>query len=319
MIIQNIRLGFATNSSSTHSIVFGLQGQEDYLLDEEAFGWENFILTSKEAKSKYLAIVLYQAIVDKIGEPMAQAVVKDWCQVSVSKDAYIDHQSLMGLPVDRMRIGYYGRGPHQISQEFFKDLYDYYMKKDLAIIGGNDNDRENEDDEIKKQSLERHSHKIPPEQVNDNWICRKDGDWWVIMNRFSGAKIRLSFKDNPEPEKYIKSSVPELIDIKLTDFCPFGCKYCLTPDTQILTPQGKRPISEICIGDIVYGYSHSNSTRTELEVEQLFERDYSGDMIVIEAENGKEIKLTPEHEVFTINRGYVFAANLTEKDEILSF
>lgn len=227
MIIENIRMGYATNSSSTHSIVFGLQGQEDILPEDDCFGWENFLLVSNEAKARYLATVLYNAISDKIGPEMAKAVIADWCKTSINESAYIDHQSLMGLPVDRLRLGNYSRdGSYQISHEFFKELYDYYMRSDLSISGGNDNDYDGTYYE------NRQPHKVPTETINDNWVCRKDGDWWVIMNRYSGVKIRLSFKDNPEPKKYTKSTLPELYDLKLTDWCQFGCQYCYQGSTK---------------------------------------------------------------------------------------
>lgn len=316
MHIENIRMGFATNSSSCHSIVFGLSKTDDNYDGNSEFGWDEFVLTTKESKSAYLATVLKFAIEDKIGPAMTKAVIKDWCQTSIKRDAYIDHQSLMHLPVDRMRLGEYRKdGSYQISHDFFQELFDYYMQDGLAIVGGNDNGDESSFSHFKSQR-----HIIPVDNHSSGeLICRKDGDWWVLMNRCSGVKIRLSLKKDPNPKQYKASSTPELIDIKITDFCPFGCEYCLTPDAEILTPQGKKPISEICIGDQVYGYDHNNNRRMELTVEQLFERDYSGDMIVIETEDGKNLKLTPEHEVFTSNRGYVFAGNLTENDEILSF
>tara|TARA_B100001778_G_scaffold330827_1_gene333981 strand:- start:9571 stop:11118 length:1548 start_codon:yes stop_codon:yes gene_type:complete len=230
MHIENVRMGFATNSSSSHSIVFGLEGQEDVFPEygEDEFGWDNFILASKDAKAKYLAVALYSAIEQKIGSDMASAVIKDWCKVSISADAYIDHQSMMGLPADRMRLGGWNHdGDYTISREFFDELYRYYMRKDLVIVGGNDNSYES-----KPLPNEEHHAHVVGEEINDNWVCRKDGDWWTLMNRTSGTKIRLSFKDKPKPEKYEASTTPELVDIKITDFCPFGCSYCYQDSTK---------------------------------------------------------------------------------------
>ena len=41
------------------------------------------------------------------------------------------------------------------------------------------------------------------------------------------------------------------------------------------------------------------------------------DVIKIETEDGQVITLTPDHRVFTENRGYVEAAQLTEEDILL--
>ena len=65
-------------------------------------------------------------------------------------------------------------------------------------------------------------------------ICRKDPQgYWTIFNKDSGGKVRFSFGDD---EMVIESAqYPELIDIKLTDFCATGCHYCY----QDSTPQGE--------------------------------------------------------------------------------
>ena len=57
MNISNIRLGFATNSSSTHSIII-LPGQVDDMVWEGEFGWQNFTLASSGAKMLYLAVCM---------------------------------------------------------------------------------------------------------------------------------------------------------------------------------------------------------------------------------------------------------------------
>jgi len=51
MRIHNVRLGLATNSSSSHSIILG-RGLSDVTPEcgPEAYGWDNFVLASKEAK-----------------------------------------------------------------------------------------------------------------------------------------------------------------------------------------------------------------------------------------------------------------------------
>jgi hypothetical protein len=63
-------------------------------------------------------------------------------------------------------------------------------------------------------------------------VCRKDNDCWTLFNRETGTKVRMSFGNdgkNVEPEKAIS---PELVDVKITDFCPFNCKFCYQDSTE---------------------------------------------------------------------------------------
>ena len=93
------------------------------------------------------------------------------------------------------------------------------------------------------------------------------------------------------------SPSPEVIDIKITDFCDFGCAYCAVPGTMISTPGGLLPIEEILVGQKVVSSDEDGSLRID-EVSQVFEREYEGDIIVIEMEDRTVLELTPNHEVY---------------------
>jgi MoaA/NifB/PqqE/SkfB family radical SAM enzyme len=54
-------------------------------------------------------------------------------------------------------------------------------------------------------------------------IVRKDGDTWVGFNGENGDKIRLSFSEGSTTDK---GKSPELVDLKITDFCDQGCPFC---------------------------------------------------------------------------------------------
>ena len=73
---------------------------------------------------------------------------------------------------------------------------------------------------------------------------------------------------------------------------------CNFPDNQILTSKGRDRIKNISEGDLVYTHKgHKQS------VTKVFERDYQGDLIVIQPRYGLEsIKLTPEHPVLAMPR-----------------
>ncbi len=208
MKVSNIRFGFATNSSSTHSIVLNQRISDNY--DGQEFGWDEWSLSSSEAKSLYLGQTLYQALRDEVGDELAKSVVHDLLKVNINPDGYIDHQSLMTLPTSPKT--------KNISLEFFKELLERYLNPDITIVGGNDN----EEPCIFPESI-RHPHLISTD-IGQNLYCRKDRDWWLLQNRYTGTKVRVSFNDNADP--YTKSTVPELIDLKITNFCVKDCPYC---------------------------------------------------------------------------------------------
>lgn len=123
--------------------------------------------------------------------------------------------------------------------------------------------------------------------------------------------------DSVSPWQPERASVPELVDISVSDMCPYDCNYCAPPGTQVQTPDGDRPIEEIKLGDVVYSADPLTGQTIEETVTQVFERDYEGDLIEIELENGRILRLTPNHEVYTANRGWVEAGDLTEEDNLV--
>ena len=140
----------------------------------------------------------------------------------------------------------------------------------------------------------------------------KNGNYMVcIMN--DGTKIRRTEEDDFIP------SFAENVDVKLTDKCSMGCKFCFPEDVLIETPQGKKQISDIKKGDMVYSFNPLNSEFQIKPVDMLFCRNYEGELIEIMLEDNSIIKCTPNHKFYTTNRGWVAAENLTENDDILTF
>lgn len=223
MHIHQIRHGFATNSSSTHSIlVFSGKRPTDYLVDGD-FGWEFFTAASQDAKRLYLAAFLNQAL-EQLGrsEKEREAIVQVWAGARLSADPpHIDHQSVWALPCE-----FGGTAP---SKEFFDALKEYVMRPDVAILGGNDNTDEH-------HPLGPGKRLLLPTDSYGRWVCRRDrGDVWVLFNQDMGTKIRFSFEDPYDMGAVEKSRTPELVDVKITDHCDQGCTYCY----QDSTPKGE--------------------------------------------------------------------------------
>ena len=260
MRILNVRMGLATNSSSTHSII--LMSPEHYRkvrTDEYYdFGWSFFTAADVRSKTNYLAYILRGNLNSAIGEENTSVIIDALFESKqgnyskeIEENGYgVDHQSFIGLPRN-----WDGQG---INLEFFKDFRDYIINNPIAILGGNDNTEE--------------SHPLRDDGNNLDLGLLEDGDYsdlvarkdhcgrdthWVLFNRHNGTKVRLTFDhypnekgtSNPVDETTIaarkfmlgpikpfnKAAAPELVDIKITDYCTMGCEYCY----QSSTPAGK--------------------------------------------------------------------------------
>lgn len=240
MHISNIRLGLATNSSSTHSIVFGVPMTPDLInLDNgpdnnHSYDRGPFILTKVESKLDYVAVTIYQSLCRTMPTKYAQAVIKDLFGFVVDPEASIDHQSAITLPINRK--GVYDKT--SFNEDFIRDFIIYISRPDIVILGGGD---KYEVGHNEQSIIDRSSGGSKPisehfEILTDrdpDVIAKRDGEYWILFNQTTGAKMRLSFAKDPKP--YVKSKTPELVDLKITNYCPFGCAYCY----QSSTTQGK--------------------------------------------------------------------------------
>ena len=243
MHIANIRAGSATNSSSSHSVILvrsdkypnGVDHLAEPNCDDLAYGWEWFLLTDLESKTKYFAAQLAsnvkaifghsdvgaacKLIQDITGLNMYDRLVEcSWTQ-EMFIDASVDHQSVWNMN------GYDPTDPDTI--DFLRDLFAYICRQDVVIQGGNDND-DSEDLVVGERpagvelacNADGRGHRR----------IRRDGDWYTVFNSQSGNKMRMSFLD--DPGEYVKASAPELVDVKITDYCPLGCSFCYQSSTK---------------------------------------------------------------------------------------
>ena len=99
---------------------------------------------------------------------------------------------------------------------------------------------------------------------------------------------------------------------------------CLAGDSLIKTKNGEIPIKDVVQavknGENVEVLTFNEATKEfeykEVESGLLTKKD--ANIIEIECEDGTTLKLTPDHKVFTENRGWVEAANLTDSDILIS-
>ena len=120
---------------------------------------------------------------------------------------------------------------------------------------------------------------------------------------------------------------------RMVNFSPDGCyeKYrgvgtnpCVTGDTIVKTDKGdisiKELIDKVNNNEIINVLSY-DINNDKIEYQQVTDgmlTRKNANIIEIETEDGEKIKLTPDHKVYTENRGYVNAGELTSDDILLS-
>lgn len=228
LTIHNYRDGFASNSSSTHSIV--MYKNEDKLNSlmeveqDDYFGWGFFVLKDSNKKLAYFYSLLFHSFCTIMHPDYAKHVLTSMFPVngeSGFKDIYnedvkrIDHQSCINFPGKTTIKG----SVNIFNESFINEFKEFILKDNVVVHGGNDNEHRENTVHSFYDFLGTFS----------NIKAKKDGNVWILMDRSSGRKVRFTF-DNPEKDpEYYKSNVPELIDIKVTDLCKNECeckKYC---------------------------------------------------------------------------------------------
>lgn len=217
MKIHNFRAGFATNSSSSHSIVLipddmvgkvSTQGE-----NSGSFGWQNFILADTESKMRYLAAQLVESYSSDAAAN--KDVVERFSKYFGGDDAmrsgissgeiYVDHQSKL----------YLDKSDHTINR-----MVKLFMSPRVVVLGGNDNQDDNPyatGEEI-------------PINTSGGYRLREDGCYFTLFRHGDGTKMRWSF-DVGAPD-FTKASTPELVDLKITGWCDAGCKFCYMGSTK---------------------------------------------------------------------------------------
>jgi ribonucleoside-diphosphate reductase alpha chain len=95
---------------------------------------------------------------------------------------------------------------------------------------------------------------------------------------------------------------------------------CVTGDTLVSTPNGNITMKELVESKENQVLSY-NTELSRIEIQEVTYKALTrenADIIEIELDDGKTLKLTPDHKVYTSNRGYVEAINLKEYDDIIT-
>lgn len=222
MRVFNIRYGFATNSSSNRSLIF-LKDETDGVDD---FGWEYFTAASTKVKSEYVACILKDSLDTILKDTDTDTIFKmvEGLGCSLSRDTYIDHQSVYLLPTNWEGT--------ELNIEFFSEFKIFMLQDNLVILGGNDNDYETPH---KLHDGTQFLLDLPMDSTAPS-VARKE-DWgWVTFNRVTGEKVRFSFEDYQpcymDEDRKLYSRTPELVDLKITNYCEENCTFCYQSSTR---------------------------------------------------------------------------------------
>ena len=113
-------------------------------------------------------------------------------------------------------------------------------------------------------------------------------------------------------------------------FSFYGSKIltsCFPPNIPILIkpPTGKKGLSrqkkiqDLNIGDIVLTYNQITSEKEYQPILNIFKREYKDKLINIELSNLNDLKATPNHKIYVVNKGWVRFDNLKMGDEIIQY
>lgn len=250
MRILNARLGFANNSSSSHSMIIMSKKSRLSLSnshDGEGYNWDNFTLSEPEAKLDYLATAIWQQLARQGDEMSALVVARELLGMPGWRPSgSIDHQSTFEMPASEDGA--------PVDAAFARAFAEWIQSEGVVVLGGNDNDE--------GHPLSNGTDLMPFAREGGNpYVAKRDelSGSWTLFNKSNGAKLRMAFEPgealelvkvaprrgagvatsarglSAEPGEPPRMGTPELVDVKITDFCDIGCAYCY----QGSTPEGR--------------------------------------------------------------------------------
>ena len=96
----------------------------------------------------------------------------------------------------------------------------------------------------------------------------------------------------------------------------YTSSICFVAGTKVLTENGYKNIEDIKVGDMVYSYNLDNNEKELKKVTRTIKSSTEETYIV--TINGKKVEMSPRHQVYVIDKGWVRAYNLKVGDKMLS-
>lgn len=269
--LKNFRNGLATNSSSTHSVIYRNEGEmfDDLdIFELDYYGrCDSTIAATREAKIKYvLANIMYdnalvKALLPKYPE-MKQyfGLIKKKMNANSENDWYGDES-----------FGMCCRGELTTGNlEYDVDyLIEVIENPEIIIVGGSDEmdfvyDTTDGHDEVVMPVDYRTANHDYLRRGNANSAVHKNGNYWVGYGSSHLHRV-VKLEDHYDFENYKRNCTlgrvrftstkgplvpeyPELIDLRLTNKCNHGCPFCFMDSTNKEPHMDERYINRILNG-----------------------------------------------------------------------
>jgi organic radical activating enzyme len=248
--IKNRRDSLATNSSSTHSVIYKNKGQvfEDLgIFDNRYYDRHTeTIAASREAKIRYIFANIFHW--DELVELMSARypemkeyypLVKDHFDIynnkgkrdEILKNREGEEYWDLWEDLETYHFGEHCRGALYNSQELylsFEFLCNIIDSPDIVIVGGSD-----EADFVyeQKEGCQEISHEYSYlKNITDKV---KNGNYYVLYGNMFSKKEKLRLQVDSIPDMI--PEYPELVDMKITNACEHNCPFCYMAST----PNGK--------------------------------------------------------------------------------
>ncbi len=219
MDITSIRLGRATNSSSSHSIV--LHANQDSAVAKtlkadsidvvmNSFGRNNFVLRDAYDKAVlFLWAGSFTGLSNHEAIPLHNVLRARGIEAAWDHAKKLDPEMEMSTP-SSIRV------PEGLDMTI-AEWFDFLLSDAVTYVAYDDNN------ETVHAQLERDGIVLDLDYVS-TW--KQDGDAIIGYSHRTGTKFRAS------PTAYEKATTPELVDVKITDYCGYGCKFCYQGSTK---------------------------------------------------------------------------------------
>lgn len=227
--LKNFRKGLATNSSSTHSVIY--KNKEEMFEDLNIFELnyydrsDNTIAASREAKIKYVLANIWrdEPLVRILSERFPEMkqyypLIKAQSKIGVDKDGYW-MDDVFGMTY---REDLTVKNNLEFNIDFITNIIN---NDDIIIIGGSD------EQNFVYDTIGKHLKEPDP----NDYLIKSDiipnGNYWLAYGRMhydsnqfkypAFGRLRFSVSgDDPIPE------YPELIDLRITNRCDHDCPFC---------------------------------------------------------------------------------------------
>ena len=247
--IRNRRNSLATNSSSTHSVVYKSKDKvfEDLgIFDNRYYDrCTETIAASREAKIRYIFANIFHW--DELVEMMAERypemkeyypLVRDYYDIYRNKERWDELKGKNGSEyndlwedLDQYKFGDHCRGAlfnHNEIHLSFEYLCNIIDSPDIVIIGGSD-----EWDFVynQKEGCEELNHTYS--YMDKITYKVKNGNYYIMYGEVFHAKEKIRVQVDSIPD--MVPEYPELVDMKITNACEHKCPFCYMAST----PKGK--------------------------------------------------------------------------------